>query len=370
MEASLPEPGRSLYTAGPLSPFDQIRFAKEVLHCEASALQSVASRIDTSFCEAVELILDCSGSVIVSGMGKAGLIGQKITATLASTGTRSHFLHPAEAFHGDLGRVRDDDVALVLSQSGETEEVTRLLPPLIRQRIPIVAITQSLSSTLGQNASVVLELGVLHEACSLGLAPSTTTTAMLGYGDALSLVVSRMREFTEEDFARFHPGGSLGLRLSRVDELMRPLNQCRVAEQSQATREVLVSQRVSGRRTGAMMVVDLTGRLTGVFTDSDLARLLEDRRDKALDQAIQLVMTPEPTTILAGSLVGRAQEVMAERKISELPVVDAENRPIGLLDITDLLDQGQGDKPTIFPFVAPDQPGPQPIDGTDESHEN
>ncbi len=213
--------------AAALSPADQLRDAREIIQLESRALWKLADRLDGEFCRAVEQLFGCRGSVIVSGMGKAGLIGQKIAATLASTGTRSHYLHPAEAVHGDLGRIHHEDVLLILSQSGETEEVVRLLPSLTTLGVPIVAVTGSRTSTLARAATVTIDLGPLKEACSLGLAPSTSTTAMLAMGDALALVTSRMRAFRREDFARFHPAGNLGRRLSRVDDCMRPLAQCR-----------------------------------------------------------------------------------------------------------------------------------------------
>lgn len=341
----------------PLSPFEQIRYAREILRLEAAAVSGLAARIDTSFCQAVACIYQCKASVIVTGMGKAGLIGQKIAATLASTGTRSHNLHPAEAFHGDLGRIHADDVVLVLSQSGETEEITRLLPSLVEAGVPVLAITRSHENTLAKAADVVLELGPLKEACPLGLAPSTTTTAMLAYGDALALVTSRMRQFSAQDFARFHPGGNLGRKLSKVDEVMRNLDQCRVAKLDDTVRDVLVSAKLPGRRTGAIMVLDRRGRLSGIFTDSDLARLLENRRDIAVDEPIHAVMTADPLTIPSGSLAGDAQAIMAERKISELPVVDSLGLPRGLLDITDLVsrDLWEEDTPSVIPaFPQPD----------------
>jgi arabinose-5-phosphate isomerase len=281
-------------------------------------------------------------------MGKAGLICQKVAATLASTGTRSHFLHPAEAVHGDLGRIHRDDVLLVLSQSGETEEVVRLLPSLAELRVPILAVTSRRTSTLARAAAVVIDLGPLVEACSLGLAPSTSTTAMLAMGDALSLVTSRMRDFRREDFARFHPAGNLGRQLSRVEDYMRPLADCRVASQSQSVREIFVQGSRSGRRTGAIMLVDGAGKLSGVFTDSDLARLFERRRDAAIDGAISAVMTARPCTVPQGSMMADAVAKMAERKISELPVVDADGKPVGLVDITDVVG--------LFPDLDPPPP--------------
>jgi arabinose-5-phosphate isomerase len=270
-------------------------------------------------------------------MGKAGLVGQKIMATLASTGTRAHCLHPAEAVHGDLGRVHRDDVVLMLSQSGETEEVVRLLPMLAEAKVPIIAITARSDSTLGRAATVVLELGPLEEAGSLGLAPSTSTTAMLALGDALALVASHMQGFRREDFARFHPGGSLGQRLSRVEQLMRSLESCRVADERKTVREVLVKASLPGRRTGALMLVDAEGKLSGIFTDSDLAKLFEQRRDPQLDIPISRVMTAGPLSVRLGTLVTDAVDAMAGRKISELPVVDADGRPAGLIDITDVV---------------------------------
>lgn len=320
-----------------LSPFEQLRFARQVILTESRALAQVANRLDGEFCHAVQLVFHCQGSVIVCGIGKAGLIGQKIMATLASTGTPSHALHPAEAIHGDLGRVQRNDVILMLSQSGETEEIARLLPSLVELGVPIIAITAASTSTLGRAATVTVELGSLEEACVLGLAPSTSTTAMLAVGDALALVVSQMRRFRREDFARFHPGGSLGYKLSKVDQHMRPLDQCRVAAEAETVRQVLISARMPGRRTGATMLIDADGKLSGVFTDSDLARLFEQRRDDELDCAIGQVMTKNPLRIVQGSMMVDAVALMVGRKISELPVVDADGRPVGLIDVTDVV---------------------------------
>ena len=323
--------------AEPLSPFEQLRFARGVILAESRALEQVAKRLDAEFCRAVQLIFQCRGNVIVSGMGKAGLVGQKIMATLASTGTPSHCLHPAEAVHGDLGRLRRDDVVLMLSQSGETEEVVRLLPSLAEIGVPVVAITGRAASTLGRAALATIELGPLEEAGALGLAPSTSTTAMLALGDALALVVSQMRRFSRDDFARFHPAGNLGHKLSKVEQHMRPREQCRVADQQQTVREVLIGAQMPGRRSGATMLVDEQGRLSGIFTDSDLARLFEHRRDGELDYPIHHVMTKNPLRVDLGSMMVDAVAIMAERKISELPVVDAEGRPVGLIDVTDIV---------------------------------
>lgn len=316
---------------------EHLRLGRDILRAEAQAMLEIADCLGDPFCCAVDLLHRCRGAVIVSGIGKAGLIGQKVAATLASTGTRSHFLHPAEALHGDLGRVRTGDVVLMLSFSGQTDEIVRLIPPLTEMKVTLIAITGRLESPLAKAAEVVLPLGNLREACPLGLAPSTSTTAMLALGDALALVVSRLRAFSAEDFARFHPGGSLGLALARVDEWMRPVADCRVADVRQSVREALVLQSRPGRRTGAIMIVDESGHLAGIFTDSDLARLLESKRDGSIDGPIAEVMTPSPTTVAAGTLLADASDIMARKKISELPVIDETGRPVGLLDITDLV---------------------------------
>lgn len=320
-----------------LTAFEQLSYARDIVRIEAHALERLVGQIDLRFCRAVEMVADCRGLVIVSGMGKAGLIGQKISATLASTGTRSLFLHPAEAVHGDLGRIGVDDCLLLLSQSGETEEITRLLPTLEQLAVPIIAITARQTSTLGKAAAVVLELGALQEACPLGLAPSTTTTAMLALGDALALVASRMRKFGRADFARLHPAGNLGKRLSRVDDYMRPLEQCRIASQGQTIRQVFAALQRPGRRSGAIMLVGDDGRLAGLFTDSDLARLFEARRDEALDRPVAEAMTVHPIQVVTGSMLVDAVAILAQRKISELPVVDEAGCPCGMLDITDVV---------------------------------
>ncbi len=320
-----------------LTPFEQISYAREIIQIEAQALDKLSRRLDGSFCRAIEYLYGCRGTVVVTGMGKAGLIGQKVSATLASTGTRSIFLHPAEAVHGDLGRVRADDVVVVLSQSGETEEVVRLLPSLMELEVPIIAITGRAASTLGRAATVLLELGPLKEACPLGLAPSTSTTAMLALGDALALVTSRLLCFGHADFARVHPAGSLGRKLSKVEDQMRPIEECRVARESENVRQIFAALRRPGRRSGAILLVDSQGRLTGIFTDSDLARLFEARRDDAFDQPISNVMTSRPRTVPLGAMLSDAVTILAELKISELPVIDADEAPVGLLDITDIV---------------------------------
>jgi len=315
----------------------QIDMGRTILCREAQTLQALAGGLGEEFCRAVGILMKCDGCVLVTGMGKAGLIGQKIMATLASTGTPSHFVHPSEALHGDLGRFRQGDCAIVLSNSGATNEIVRLLPSLQAMDVPVIGVTSNAASPLARQATVTLELGATDEACSLGLAPSTSTTAMLALGDALALVTSRMRGFTREDFARFHPGGSLGVQLAKATEYMRPLGECCVAADSMSLRDIYAGSQRPPRRSGAILLTGSQGQLTGVFTDSDLARLFERKQDTAIDRPIREVMTARPITVAADALLVDAIKTLVSRKISELPVVDRAERPVGLIDITDVL---------------------------------
>ncbi len=319
------------------SDIEPLREGREILRDEATAILKVSQRLDASFCRAADALCTCRGSVIVTGMGKAGLIGQKIAATLSSTGTRAHVLHPAEAAHGDLGCLHPDDLLLALSNSGETEELCRLVPIVRQMHIPIVAITACETSSLGSQADITICLGRLREAGPHGLAPSTSTTAMLAIGDALALVVSRQKGFTPQQFAVFHPAGSLGRRLMTVGQIMRRGGELRISSEHATIRQILVEAAIPGRRTGAVMLVDSEGSLVGLFTDSDLARLLEQHRDEQLDRPIAEVMTRHPITISPDALLSEIVQLLADRKISELPVVDDAGRPIGLIDITDVI---------------------------------
>ena len=272
-------------------------------------------------------------------------------------------MHPSEAVHGDLGRIGSDDCVLVLSKSGETDEITRLLPILRHTQTPVVAITCKPQSTLAGKASVVLDLGNLKEACSLGLAPSTSTTVMMALGDALALVTSCARGFSAEDFASRHPGGSLGLQLANVEEAMRPIDQCRVAAESKTVRTVFVEAGRPGRRTGAIILVGQQGTVQGIFTDSDLARLFESKRDDFLDVPIREVMSSSPITVRRGVKISEAKRLMTDLRISELPVVDEQDRPIGLIDITDLI--ALRDEPSAtadVPNAADGQPATLPFE--------
>lgn len=321
----------------PIADYDPLREGRSIVRQEAQALEQLAQRLDGSFCTAVELLHNCRGSVVVCGMGKAGLIGQKIAATLSSTGTRARFLHPAEAVHGDLGALHPDDVFLALSNSGETEELILLLPTLRRLGVPVIAVTSSEQNSLASFASVTITLGRLKEACPWGLAPTTSTTAMLAVGDALALVVSRRRGFTPLDFAERHPAGSLGRKLKPVTDVMRPREQLRIAHPSAAVRTVFTQHTRPGRRSGAVLLVDDDARLAGIFTDSDLARLLERGRDAWLDRPIAEVMTRQPLTVSVAARLSDVIDLLSDRKVSEVPVVDADGRLCGLIDITDVI---------------------------------
>lgn len=310
---------------------------REILRLQRDSLNRLYERLDSSFSQAVSCIMSCSGYVITGGIGKAGLIGQKISGTLTSTGTRSFFLHPTEAMHGDMGRVGRDDVMLLLSLSGQTEELVRMLPAVEALHIPVIALTGNPTSQLARSAQVVLNVHFQGESGVLGLAPSSSTTAMLALGDALALVVSQEKNFTREQFARFHPAGALGRKLSRVEDYMRELKQCRLAEDTQSVRDVFISLRCTGRRTGAIMLTGKDGLLTGIFTDTDLARLFERNKDEVFNYPVKEVMTPHPVTVTYGTMMEDAVRLMSVRKISELPVVDSDGKPVGILDVTDVI---------------------------------
>lgn len=329
-------PDRRHAEDAPRDEEEVVERGRGILHAEARAIVAAAERLDGEFVRAVRRLEACSGNVVVTGVGKAGLVARKISATLASTGTPSHFLHPTEAMHGDLGVLRGDDLVLMLSQSGETEEITRLVPHIRARGIPLIAITGRADSTLGRAADVVITSGPVQEACELRLAPSTSTSVLLALGDALALVTSALRAFTPEDFHARHPGGSLGRQLMHVEDVMRALPQCRTALPEESVRSVF-SRPLPARRTGAVMILHHCGSLAGIFTDSDLARLFERRNDAAIDGPIGDVMTARPTTIPAGTRLRDALEILESKRLSELPVVEPSGRPVGLLDVVDLV---------------------------------
>jgi arabinose-5-phosphate isomerase len=319
---------------------DSIRtFALEVLDAEARAVREVARAVDARFAQAVDTILACKGAVVTTGVGKAGHIARKLTATFSSTGTPSHFLSPADAVHGDLGSVRQGDVVLILSSSGESEEIVRILSLVKKLGSPIIGITASTKSSLGRHADVVLEMGRIPEACPLGLAPSASTTAMLALGDALALSVMKSRHFTAEDFALFHPAGQLGRRLMSVAEAMsfRRGENLPTASDRLTVAGVLHEVSRIKRRSGAVILTDESGRISGIFTDGDLRRVVTDSDGTALQRPIADVMTRDPRRIRSDRLASEAMAVMRKYRFDELPVVDADDRPVGLIDVQDLV---------------------------------
>lgn len=314
-----------------------LNFAREVLDIEAKAIASLHDRIDEDFGLAVQMILSCKGRVVVSGIGKAGLIGNKISATLASTGTPSLFLHPADAAHGDLGRVVREDILLALSNSGATTEVLDLIPIIKQMGARIISITARRDSPLGKLSDLVLDIGDIEEACPMGLAPSASTTALLAMGDALALTVLKERGLDPEKFAMFHPAGELGRKLLKVQDIMRTGAKNPSVPANRTVQEVLME--ITRARSGAVTIVDEQGKLLGIFTDGDLRRHLSQGLD-IKTTSIKTWMTPHPVTIRPEQLAVEAIPLLKEKQIDELPVVDNHGRPVGMLDIQDLLAVG------------------------------
>jgi arabinose-5-phosphate isomerase len=314
---------------------DLRRLAERVLRIEAEAILGLIPKLDERFERAVEVLRGCAGRVIVTGMGKSGLIGRKIAATLASTGTPAHFLHPAEGVHGDLGMVARGDVVLALSNSGETDEVLAILPPLKRLGVPIVLLTGNATSSLARQCEVVLDVSVPEEACPMNLAPTSSTTAALAVGDALALALLELRGLRPEDYAALHPRGSLGWRaLFRVADLMLTGDAVPVVPESTPLREVIVE--MTRKRKGMTTVTDGAGRLAGVITDGDLRRLHLTGRSID-DLSAGQVASREPKTIRADDLAAKALEVMETWQITSLVIVDQARRPVGLIHMHDIL---------------------------------
>jgi len=313
-------------------------YARSVIKSEAEAINSVVGIVDDAFARAAEMICNCSGSCIVSGIGKAGIIGQKISATLASTGTPSHFLHPAEAVHGDLGRLRKGDIVIVLSYGGETDEVTRLINLVKQLDIKLIAITGDKDSTLSEHSDVVLCMGRMNEACPLGVAPSVSTTCMLAVGDAIALTVMKARNFSVEDYVRFHPGGSLGAKLMTVEQSMmfRPGEKLPIAQPTDTIKQML-EKTGDVKRHGAVMIVDDKGSLAGIITDADLRRLLTKEGLSGFERNVADVMTKGCKRIRADALASEATAIFHKFRIDELPVVDSQDRPVGLIDVQDIV---------------------------------
>jgi len=314
---------------------DLRRLAARVLRIEADAILGLIGKLDERFERAVELLRGCGGRVIVSGMGKSGLIGRKIAATLASTGTPAHFLHPAEGVHGDLGMVARGDVVLALSNSGETDELLAIVPPLKRLGVPILLLTGNPAASLARQCEVVIDVSVPEEACPMNLAPTSSTTAALALGDALALALLELRGFRPEDYAALHPRGALGWRaLFRVADLMLTGEAVPVVPAGTPLREVIVE--MTRKRKGMTTVIDGAGRLAGVITDGDLRRLHLTGRSVD-DLTAGQVASAEPKTIRAEDLASKALEVMETWQITSLVIVDEARRPVGLIHLHDIL---------------------------------
>lgn len=339
----MPQPSPQI--ADPLA--QQTAFALRVLEAEADAIHRIT--ISDSFHQAVDLILHATtdprhGSLVVGGIGKSGLIGRKLSATFASTGTPSHFLHPTEAMHGDLGRVGKHDAVLLLSYGGNTEEVVALATLLRQDSVPVICIVGKPDCDLARLSAAALCIGDITEACPLNLAPTASTTAMLAMGDALALTVSRRRNFGVEDFRKVHPGGGLGRQLTPVLHAMRwkiGLNLPLIPE-SLAVRQALADAKAyaaatGGRRPGAILIGDTAGKLAGIFTDGDLRRLVSDHEGQFAEVRIADVMTKNPRRLTDEALVRDAVQMMREFRIDEIPVVDANGKPVGLIDVQDLV---------------------------------
>jgi len=315
-----------------------IDHAKQVLKIEAQAILDLAARIDERFIQAVDLLYDCRGRVVVTGMGKSGIIGKKLAATLASTGTPAFFLHPAEGVHGDLGMLCRGDVVIALSNSGETEELLKILPTLKRFAIPLISLTGNPQSTLAKESTVVLDVGVKEEACHIGVVPTASTTAALAMGDALAVALLEKRGFREEDFASFHPGGTLGKRLLlRVEDVMHAGQEIPLVYEDTPMKEVIFE--MTSKKLGITTVSDRNGRLTGVLTDGDLRRLLQKTTD-IFHLTAGNVMTRSPKVISRDALAAEAVEVMERHAITALAVVDATGRPEGVIHLHDILKKG------------------------------
>jgi len=315
-----------------------LKRVRDVLRLEAETVRAQLAMVTPRYVDAIRLVTRCNGRVVVLGVGKSGLIGRKITATLASTGTPSIFVHPSEGMHGDLGMITPRDVVLALSYSGETEELKRLLPSIQAMQVPLIALTGRAHSRLARFATVSLVVSIKREACRYNLTPTTSTTAMLAVGDALAMAIMDARGFREDDFARLHPGGVLGKRLLwTVKEVMHRGRENPVVREDKPVR--LALEVMTRTRLGAASVVNASGHLVGYFTDGDFRRLAP-QDPMILQRAVKQVMTARPHVVTSETRIGEAAELLRRYRCDNLPVVDGKGRPIGLLDERDLLAEG------------------------------
>ncbi|MCK5493585.1 MAG: KpsF/GutQ family sugar-phosphate isomerase [Candidatus Omnitrophica bacterium] len=313
-------------------------WANEVLEIEIKGINALKKSLNKDFLKAIDIISQCKGRIVVTGMGKAGIVGQKFSATLSSTGSCSFWLHAAEAVHGDLGSVRDDDVVIVLSYSGETDEIKNLIPFIKKIGAKIVSITSNDKSNLARYSDSVIRVKIDKEACSLGLAPTTSTTAMLAISDAIAVVLQRIKGFKEKDFAMFHPRGSLGRKLLlKVGDIMRKGRNHPVVDGDSLVRDVIL--KITSAHAGAAVIIDKDKKIIGIFTDGDLRRNLEIYPN-ILKKKIKLVMTSNPITINEDCLASEALRILEKKKIDEVPVIDNNNYSVGILDIQDLIAAG------------------------------
>jgi arabinose-5-phosphate isomerase len=320
---------------------DILQTARQLLIDETVAITQMGERLDASFEQAVNLILKCSGRVVVTGVGKSGAIGRKMASTFASTGTPSLFLQASEGLHGDLGMVAPGDVLVALSYSGRTDDLLAILPVVRSMGVPVIALTGNMQSFLADHADAVLDVSVSKEACTLNLAPTSSTTATLAMGDALAICVMNQRKFSIEDFARFHPGGTLGRGLTlRVGDLMRTGARLAVLEENISVRDAM--RAITEAVTGAAIIVDRDGKLSGYLTDGDVRRLLvhSQNADELLRQDVARMMTRAPLAFSPDQLALEAMRSLQERGVDDAPVVDESNMPVGLLDVQELLRAG------------------------------
>lgn len=311
-----------------------LKLAERVLRVEAEGILGLVARLDERFRQAVELLRDCRGRVVVTGIGKSGIVGRKVAATLASIGTPALFLHPAEGVHGDIGMVARGDVVLAISNSGETEEVLTLLPAIKRLAVPLVVLTGNPDSALAKNGDVVLDVSVQEEACPMNLVPTSSTTAALAMGDALAVALLELRGVGPEDFAVFHAGGNLGRRFLKVEDLMHMGDAVPIVSEGTSMADAILE--MTGKRLGATTVVDGADQLTGIITDGDLRRALQRDRE-VLGKVARDVMSRNPKTIGQGELATKALEVMEHHAITQLIVVDPRRRPMGIIHLHDIL---------------------------------